>query len=136
MNYAILDFLCNYLSSINIPYHLSENMNPSMADFDCGLRNTILKNKSIETISSLENYDSHSLYHFTDYYYCNYSFFQVSEKCILFVGPYLLKDVSETDLRQLMTFSKIPETLFSQLLDYYNELTRIQDRTLFFNLLR
>ena len=136
MNQTILDFLCNYLSSINIPYHLTKDFNSSMADFDSGLRNTILKNNSIETTSSLESFDSHSLYHFTDFYHCNYSFFQITEEQLFFIGPYLLKDVHEGDIRQLMTISKIPETLFSQLLDYYNQLTLIQDKTVFFNLLR
>ena len=107
-----------------------------MADFDCGLRNTILKNNIPETISSLEDYDANALYHFTDYYYCNYSFFQIPDGSLFFIGPYLLKEVSETDIRQLMNVSQIPETLFSQLLDYYNELTYIQDRTHLFNLLR
>ena len=136
MNQTMLDFLCNYLSSINIPYHLTEDMNSSMADLDLGLRNTILKNNCTETTSSLENFDPHLLYHFTDFYQCNYSFFQCTEKRLLFVGPYLLKDVCEADIRQLIMISKIPETLFSQLLDYYNHLTRIQDKTIFQNLLR
>ena len=56
MNQAILDFLCNYLSSINIPYYLTDDSHTSMADFDSGLRNTILKNIDVKTSSSLENF--------------------------------------------------------------------------------
>lgn len=136
MNQPILDFLCNYLSSINIPYYLSEDNNVSMADFDSGLRNTILKNINVNTSSSLESFDSHSIYHFTDFYHCNYSFFQVSENHILFIGPYLLKIICETDIKQLMLVSEIPDTLYPQLLDYYNQLTFIQDKSIFLNLLR
>lgn len=136
MNQAILDFLCNYLSSINIPHYLTTNANTSMADFDSGLRNTILKNISLDTSSSLDTFDPHCLYHFTDYYHCNYSFFQISEGQFLFIGPYLLKNICEADIRQLMTFSNIPDTLFPQLLDYYNQLTFIPDKTHFLSLLR
>lgn len=136
MNQAILDFLCNYLSSINIPYYLTDDSHTSMADFDSGLRNTILKNINVKTSSSLENFDPHSLYHFTDYYHCNYSFFQITEELLLFIGPYLLKEICETDIKQLMAASEIPDTLFPQLLDYYNQLTLIQDKTIFLNLLR
>lgn len=136
MNQVILDFLCDYLSSINVSFHLTEHTYPTMADFDLGLRNTILKKNSIETTSSLDNFNPDALYHFTDFYHCNYSFFQMTKEQFVFIGPYLLKDVPETDIRQLMRISEIPETLFSQLLDYYNQLTLIQDKTLFLNLLR
>lgn len=136
MNQAILDFLCKYLESINIPYHFASDSNTSMADLDLGLRNSILKNINVKTSCSLENFDSLSLYHFSDFYYCNYSFFQISEECLLFIGPYLLKEIGETDIRQIMIVYEIPDTLFPQLLDYYNQLTLIQDKTIFLNLLR
>ena len=136
MNQAILDFLCKYLSSINVSFYIAASQNTTMADFDLGLRNSILKNISVETTSSLEEFCPHSLYHFSDYYSCCYSFFLLPDERFIFIGPYLLKDVTETDIRQLMSASNIPESLFSQLQDYYYELTLITDRSHFLNLLR
>ena len=136
MNQAILDFLCNYLSSINVSYCFSEDTNTSMADLDLGLRKSILKNLTAETTSSLEEYDRHSLYHFSDFYNCHYTFFQLPDERFLYIGPYLLKDINDADIRQLMTLSDIPDSLFNQLQDYYYGLTLISDRSVFLALLR
>lgn len=135
MNQAILDFLCNYLSSINISYHFADSGNTTMADLDLGLRNTLLKKIPMETTSSLQEYVPDSLYHFTDFYNCCYTFFQLPDKRFLYIGPYLLKDILETDIQQLMSVCNIPESLFPQLRDYYHSLTLITDRTPFFAML-
>lgn len=136
MNQDILNFLCNYLSSINIPYYITDDTNASMADFDLGLRSSILRNVTIKTTSSLENFNPQVLYHFNDYYSCNYSFFVLPDERFLFIGPYLLKDIQESDIRQLMAVSEIPDTLFHQLQDYYYGLALIHDRANFHCLLR
>ena len=132
----ILNFFCNCLKDTNIPYFLTSDHSVSMHDFDLGLRNSILKNNTISTVSALESYDSNALYHFSDYYSCSYSFFQLTDGRLLFIGPYLLSNVTEQDIRQFMNNSGIPETQFSQLRDYYYELPLIYDKRLFWAFIR
>ena len=121
---------------MNISYYLTDNLNTVMADFDLGLRSSILQNITTETTSSLDAFQPQALYHFTDYYNCNYSFFVLPDNRFLYIGPYLLRDVSEMDIRQLMSISEIPESLFQQLQDYYYGLTLIPDKTSFHELIR
>jgi len=136
MNQVIYDFLCNYLSEMNIPYHVFTNSSTLMPDIDGGLRNSILKKYPTETVSSLENYQKGALYHFSDYYNCNYTFFQMPNKQFFYIGPYLFKDMTENDIRQQLAITGIPELLFPQLQDYYYSLPLIQDKSSFYALIR
>lgn len=136
MNQAIYQFLCNYLTNMNLSFHATADMSITLADLDCGLRKSILKDNQITTVSSLETYHSEALYHFSDFYKCNYTFFQLPDKRIFFIGPYLFKDMSERDIKQLISSSNIPHTLFSQLQDYYTSLPLVIDKTAFYGLIR
>ena len=136
MNLEIFNFLCRYLSNMNIPYFVSADTFFTMADFDLGLRNSILKEKAIGTVSSLDQFDPKVLYHFSDYYNCNYTFFQLPDARFFFVGPYLLKNMDESEIRQFLLLSEIPETLISQMKDYYYSLVLIRDQASFYGLLR
>lgn len=136
MNQAIYDFLCKYLSEMNIPFHASADNSVLMPDLDLGLRNSILKEYQRETVSSLEEFNTNALYHFSDYYNCNYTFFTMPDKRFFYIGPYLFHDMSEADIRQLIAASGIPESLFSQLQDYYYSLPLITDKTSFYSLIR
>lgn len=136
MNQVIFDFLCNYLKNLNIPYFLSTDKNFSFSDFDLGLRKSILKENTVKTVSSMPEYNKEALYHFSDYYNCHYSFFHISEEQFFFIGPYLQKDMLEADIKELMTASNIPESLLTQLQDYYFCLPLIRDKISFFELIR
>ena len=118
MNETILNFIYDCLKDANIPYFLANDHSVGMHDLDLGLRNSILKDNKVPTVSALETFDAETLYHFSDYYNCSYSFFQLPDKRLLFICPYLLSDVNEQDLRQLLNISGIPETQFTQLRDY------------------
>ena len=135
MNQEIFDFACDCLSNMNIPFHVTDESS-KLPDLDLGLRKSILKNEVPSTVSSLEDFNTQALYHFSDFYNCNYSFFMLPDHRFLFVGPYLFKDMSEADIRQLMLAANIPESLFSQLQDYYYGLPLVSDRTTFYSLLR
>lgn len=136
MNHPIFDFLCRYLTEINIPYQIFAERSFSMPDIDMGLRNTILKKYTKETVSSLEYFKPEALYHFSDFYNCNYTFFVMPDQSFFFIGPYLFKDMTETDIHQLMTTAGIPDSLFTQLQDYYHALPLITDKLSFFSLIR
>lgn len=136
MNQVIFDFLCKYLKNLNIPYYLSADTNFTLADFDLGLRKSILKDNIVKTVSSMQDFDAQALYHFSDYYCCSYSFFQLPEGNFFFIGPYLQKDMKESDIKELVSVSDIPESLLPQLLDYYFSLPFIIDRVPFFELIR
>lgn len=136
MNHAIYDFLCNYLTEMNIPYHASIDKTVLMPDIDGGLRNSILKKYQKETVSSLDTYRADALYHFSDYYNCNYTFFQMPNQQFFYIGPYLFSDMTESDIRQQLNITGIPEALIEQLQDYYYSLPLIKDKTSFYALIR
>lgn len=136
MNQPIFDFFCKYLTELNIPFHAAGNRTFSMPDIDMGLRNTILKNYTKDTISSLDAFKPEALYHFSDFYDCNYSFFALPDGHFFFLGPYLLKDMAETDILQLLHTTGIPKSLFPQLQDYYYSLPLITDKVSFYTLIR
>ncbi len=136
MNQSVLNFLCNYLKSTNISFYIADDTNSRLNDFDLGLRNSILKNNAPHTVSSLDDYDPNSLYHFSDYYGCQYSFFHLPDNRMFFVGPYLLRNITDADILQLITNSKIPDSNYQQLRDYYYNLPLIADRGFFWNFLR
>ena len=136
MNQIIYDFLCNYLTNMHIPFHASVDTQHTLADFDTGLRRTILKEYLVETVSSLDEFHSNTIYHFSDFYNCNYSFFQLPDKSFFLIGPYLLQDMNELDIKQLIAASEIPYNLFPQLQDYYASLSLIIDKNGFFTFLR
>ncbi len=136
MNQSIFDFLCKYLTDMNISFHSSADKSLLMPDIDAGLRSTILKGYTRETISSLESFHPEALYHFTDFYNCNYSFFLMPDQHFFFIGPYLFDDMTESSIRELISVTGIPASLFSQLQDYYCSLPLITDRTSFYTLIR
>lgn len=121
---------------MSIPFYLASQKPVTMSAIDLGLRKSILKDVVQGTISSLADYDAHALYHFSDFYNCNYTFFQLPDERFFFIGPYLYKDMSEADIRQLITVSDIPESLFSQLQDYYYSLPLVTDKNAFHELIR
>ena len=136
MNETILNFFCECLKEANIPFCITSDHAIGMHELDLGLRNNILKENKVPTVSALEHYDKSSLYHFSDFYNCSYSFFQLPDERMLFVGPYLLYDVTEQDIHQFISNSHIPETQFTQLRDYYYELPLISDKRMFWSFLR
>lgn len=136
MNQVVFDFICNYFKNLNIPYYLSADTDVTLADFDLGLRKSILKDNLVKTVSSMQDFDTQALYHFSDYYGCSYSFFQLPTEHFFFIGPYLQKDMKESDIKELISVSDIPESLLPQLLDYYFSLPLITDRASFYELIR
>ena len=136
MNQTIYEFLCSYLTDMHIPFHASADNNFLMPDLDMGLRNSILKNYCRETVSSLADFNPQALYHFSDYYNCNYTFFQMPDMQFFYIGPYLFKDMSDSDIHQLIAAIDIPESHFTQLQDYYYSLPLIKDKVAFYSLIR
>lgn len=123
MNHPVLTFLLDYLSSLNIQYIFTDGHDFDLASADLGLRNSILKHLDILSANPIRTLSSHTIYHITDYYGCGYSFFQLSsEKKLLFIGPYLINEISYNDIHTIMNQLQIPAELFPQLQEYYNAL--------------
>lgn len=137
MDYPILSFLQHYLSDLHIQYVLTEDVRVSLSSLDLGLRNSILKSSRIISDYPLKKLDDNTIYHIVDYYECRYSFFQFpTTKQFLFIGPYLSKEFSYSDIQTLMENLQIPQELFPQLQDYYNSLPAITSKNVFRTLLR
>lgn len=137
MEHPILSFIINYLSDLHLQCTLSDGSGINFSDLDLGLRNSILKLSPSSSPSMLKTLEKDTIYHITDYYECSYAFFQFpAEKQFLFVGPYLAKDFSNSDILNLMNRLQIPSELFPQLQDYYYSLPYLAEKNSFSSLLR
>jgi len=58
------------------------------------------------------------------------------DRNFFYIGPYLLKDMSEPDIRQMIAAISIPESLFPQLRDYFYSLPLIRDKSSFYSVIR
>lgn len=136
MEHPLLTFLFHYLSDLNVPYAIVDGKGLTLSDLDKGLRNSTLKLKAQQT-ALITHLEPDTIYQVIDYFNCNYSFFQFPEDGkFLFIGPYLLQTISDSDICEVMSSLSIPGELFPQLKDYYYDLPYIQDRRSFFLLQR
>lgn len=136
MEHSVLSFLLDYLSDLQVQYILTERNDFSISFLDLGLRDNILKISDATPLSLMKELEDNTLYHITDCYNCNYSFFQFSgEQKYLFIGPYLLEEVTEPDIYRLMETLEIPLELFSQLQEYYHALPHVAEKHIFHTLL-
>lgn len=136
MEHPVFTFLQNYLSDLHIQYVLANGADVDLSSLDLGLRNSILKCSKGSQNHALEKLEAHTIYHVIDYYECSYSLFQFPDRQILFIGPYLTKEVSYHDIHTLMNNLQIPAELFQQLQDYYYALPAVTAKTAFSTLLR
>lgn len=136
MEHSILSFLLDYLSDMQIQYVLTEKNDITMSSLDQGLREQILQLTDTTPASVMKPLESNTLYHIIDYYNCNYSFFQFpNEEKFLFIGPYIVDDMTEASLNAMMSRLNIPSELFSQLQEYYQALPHISEKHSFYALL-
>lgn len=137
MEHPVLSFLLKYLTDTHINYLLTDGADIDLSSLDLGLRNSILKVMDTTPSDTISALHPHSIYHIIDYYECSYSFFQFPDKSqLLFIGPYLSRELTESDIRRLMNSLQIPEDLFLQLSDYYSGLPCLPEKNFFFSLLR
>lgn len=136
MEHSVFTFLQNYLSDLRIQYVLANGTDVDLSSLDLGLRNSILKRSKTAPNNTLKQLEPRTIYHIIDYYECSYSFFQFPDKQILFIGPYLTKEISYHDIQTLMNTLQIPPELFPQLQDYYYALPALTAKTAFSSLLR
>lgn len=137
MEHPVLSFFINYLSDLHMHHFITTGKGISLASLDLGLRNSILNRTDTTSPDTLRELEPDTIYQITDYYSCNYSFFRFpSDGQLLFVGPYLTKTITDSDIHALMNTLQIPSELFPQLLDYYYALPCILEKNNFSTLLR
>lgn len=136
MEHSVLSFLLDYLSDLQIQHILTERNDFSMSFLDLGLRDSILKLPGTVRTPVIKELEDGTLYHIIDYYHCNYSFFQFpDQQKFLFIGPYLLEEITKADICHLMDTLQIPSELFPELQEYYNALPYIAEKHFFHPLL-
>lgn len=137
MEHPVLSFLLNYLSDLHLQCVLSDGVGIDFSNLDLGLRDSILKLYPTSSSGILKALEKDTIYLITDYYECNYAFFQFpTEKQFLFLGPYLTMNFSDSDILGLMNRLRIPSELFPQLQDYYYSLPYLSEKNSFSALLR
>lgn len=140
MEQPILSFFFEYLNDLQISYLFTDSKKLTMSSLDLGLRDSILKLTETSPKSVIKTLDDNTIYHITDYYNCNYSFFEfpkteTTDSKLLFVGPYLYSELTSDDIREKMQFLNIPDELFLQFQEYYRTLPCIFDKQNFHTLL-
>lgn len=137
MEHPVFSFLQDYLNDLHIQHHVMEQTLFSLSGLDLGLRDTILKLNDDSKKQVFSSVDSNCIYHIEDYYMCHYSFLLLpDEASFFFIGPYLTRSLTESDIHELMHTLSIPEELFPQLKDYFFALPLILDKGFFFTFLQ
>ncbi len=137
MEHPVFSFLQDYLNDLHIQHHVMERTLFSLSGLDLGLRDTILKLNDDSKKQVFSSVDSNCIYHIEDYYMCHYSFLLLpDEASFFFIGPYLTRSLTESDIHELMHTLSIPEELFPQLKDYFFALPLILDKGFFFTFLQ
>lgn len=137
MEHPVLSFLLNYFSDMHLQCTLTDGVGIDLSSLDLGLRNSILNRTDTTSSDVLSMLEENTIYQITDYYECGYSFFQFpNEHQILFIGPYLTKEFSDSDIYDLMNRIQIPAELFPQLHDYFYALPCISEKFSFSSMLR
>lgn len=137
MEHPVLSFFTSYLANLHIQYIFTDDMNIHFVSLDLGLRNSILNRTDAPSPGILNELAKDTIYQVTDYYDCNYTFFEFPEEHeLLFIGPYLTKEINDSDIYELMNTLKIPSELFPQLQNYYYSLPHINEKGNFSILLR
>lgn len=137
MEHPVLSFFTSYLTNLHIQYMITADRNITLASLDLGLRNSILNQTDAPSSSVLSELTANTIYQVTDYYDCKYTFFEFpDEHQLLFIGPYLTKEMHDSDIYELMNLLQIPSELFPQLQNYYYSLPHINDKENFSILLR
>lgn len=137
MEHPVLTFFIDYLSNLHIQHLITADMSITLSSLDLGLRDSILNRTDTPSASALHELSANTIYQVTDYYDCKYTFFAFPDKKeILFIGPYLTKDIQDSDIYELMNLLQIPAELFLPLQNYYYSLPHINDKEHFSILLR
>lgn len=137
MQHPVLSFLLSYLRDLNIQCIITGELHTDLSVLDLGLRKSILKLTQETAARPLNYLEPDTLCHITDYYGCCYSLFQLpGQKEYLFIGPYLLEELSVAAIWGRMEELAIPAELFGQLQDYYYALPCFSEKYMFHSLLR
>lgn len=128
----MLTFLLEYLDECFIPYTITTGDGLDLSQLDLGLRTNLLKNTNDNHIKPIEQIEDNQIYNILDYYNCIYTFFRIKETNeFLFIGPYLLEEITDSSILSTMELLNIPKELYIQIKDYYQSLTLIKDRRTF-----
>lgn len=88
MEHPVLSFFTSYLANLHIQYIFTDDMNIHFVSLDLGLRNSILNRTDAPSPGILNELAKDTIYQVTDYYDCNYTFFEFPEEHeLLFIGP-------------------------------------------------
>lgn len=127
------------LKNFHLPYHYVTYPFHALPDLDLGIRRILsseLDFTSLVTFTPKE-IEPNKIYYIQDKFACNYLFFQVpefEEPTYLFIGPYLLTPISDTELyRQVERFG-LPANLLNQIKKYYHSLTLLPVHAVLLNL--
>lgn len=137
---AELKFFERILKNFHLPYHYVTYPFHAVPDLDLGLRKLLNPEMDFADVMTFipEQIDSNKIYYIFDKFGCNYVFFQIpetDEPTYLFIGPYLLTPVSETDLYKHAERFSLPAGLLTQIAKYFHSLTLLPVHGVLLNLI-
>lgn len=114
----------------------------NVESFDLGLRKRIYQEYTftpfLNFLNSLGN--EPTLYHFTDTYECNYSFFQRNKEghgspSYVIIGPYLTEEITSNQFQKIQEKITLPIHIENEIREYYNAVPVFQEITRFHSML-
>jgi two-component system, response regulator YesN len=110
--------------------------------FDLGLRKTIYQDYSFTPFIDFLTTQSKKLilYHYTDTYHCNYSFFRLNTEDVekpsyVIIGPYLGEEISSAQFRLIQEKISLPISLENEFREYLNAVTVFAELSHFHSML-
>lgn len=122
-------------SILEAPYEQLEH-------FDLGLRKMIYQEYSYAPFLDFLTFlgKKPTLYHFTDTYACNYSFFHRNNDdngspSFVIIGPYLAEEITSFQFQQIQEKISLPISMENEMKEYYNVIPIFQEITRFHSML-
>lgn len=138
MHYEILSLFKQLVEVQKVNFTILEPSYSNIEQFDLGLRKTIYQEYSftpfLDFLTSLSK--KPILYHFTDTYQCNYSFFPLNTEdketpSFVIIGPYLTEEISPNQFLLIQEKINLPISMENEIREYYNAVPVFQEITRF-----
>ena len=135
---AELDLLINILKNFHINTNIITRGSVPVAKADLGLRAFLGMESDYESLFSIKNIESNTVYKITDTFNCCYVFILLSdlpEKTALVIGPFTNVEITKQMLLQAAEEYEIIPEVFSQIEKYYTNIPVLTNESTLFAIL-
>lgn len=145
MRYDTLSLFRQLVEAQKVNFTILEPPYDKLEEFDLGLRKTIYQGYPfLHFLDFLTSFGKEPiLYHFTDAYGCDYSFFYLSTNnnednsnpSYVIIGPYMTEEITPQQFHLIQSRIGLPFSMENEMKEYYNAVPIFQEITRFHSML-